>query len=67
LKEEKLNYLLIETEDSYFIATHLYGYIITIKSNTSNNLGMLKIHLEAIAKYLHEKFAEFKNILSERV
>ena len=66
LKEEKLNYLIIENEDCYIIATHLYGYIITIKANPSNNLGMLKIHLESIAKYLHEKFADFKNTLTER-
>jgi hypothetical protein len=38
LKEEKLNYLIIENEDCYIIATHLYGYIITIKANPSNNL-----------------------------
>ena len=34
--------------------------------NKAMNLGMLKIHLEALVKFLHEKFSEFNGILAER-
>jgi hypothetical protein len=30
------------------------------------NLGMLKIHLEALVKFLYDKFSDFKPILEER-
>jgi hypothetical protein len=66
LKDERLNYLIIENEDSYLIATHLYGYIVCLKADIKQNLGMLKIQLEAIVKFLYEKFGEFKDIISNR-
>ena len=65
-KEEKLNYLMIENDDSFVIATHLYGYIVTMKAGKKMNLGMLKIHLEALVKFLYDKFSDFKPILEER-
>ena len=64
-KEEKLNYLIVENEDSFIISTHLYSYIVTIQSQKSN-IGMLKIHLEAVVKLLQEKFADFKDIIEDR-
>ena len=67
LKEEKLNYLMIENEDSFIVATHLFGYIVTMKTSSSNmSLGMLKIHLESLVRFLHDKFSDISQILSER-
>jgi hypothetical protein len=65
-KQEKLNYLIIENEDSFIVSTHLYGYVVTMKASKKTNLGMIKIHLETLVKFLHEKFSEFSHILEER-
>jgi hypothetical protein len=60
-----LNNLILENEDSYIISTHLYSYIVTIQSRKTN-IGMLKIHLEAVVKLLQEKFADFKELIEDR-
>ena len=62
-KGEKLNYLLIENNDSNVIMTSIYNYIICMKSNKDMQIGMLKRHLESF-KNNFEKFLEpFKDIL----
>ena len=66
LNGENLNYLVIENEDSFVIATHLYGYIVALKADNDKSLGMLKFHLESIVKFLNEKLSDFKEILIER-
>jgi hypothetical protein len=66
LKKENLNLLIVENEDSIIMATRLYGYIVAIKANLSCNIGMTKIHLESIVKFLKEKFSKFKQIIGEK-
>ena len=63
---EKLKYLIIQNEDHHIIATHLFSYIIAIKASNDANLGLIKNHLETIAKFLHEKLSSFENILNDR-
>jgi hypothetical protein len=65
LKKEELNFLIIENEDSVIMAKKLYGYIVALKT-TSKNLGLIKIHLEGIVKFLAEKFSNFKILIGER-
>jgi predicted regulator of Ras-like GTPase activity (Roadblock/LC7/MglB family) len=57
---------MIENEDSIFMASRIYGYILALKANTNCNIGMIKIHLETIAKFLKEKFSQFKEIIGEK-
>ncbi len=66
LKSEKIRSLILENDDSFIIAADLFGYIVSLKADANKNLGMLKIHLESIVKYLNEQFADFKHILQER-
>ena len=63
LKDEKLNYLLIENEDSYIITTNLYSYIVCMKSNKTMKLGMLKKHLEGLTQNLNKMLEPFKDII----
>ena len=63
LKDEKLNYLLIENEDSYIITTNLYSYIVCMKSNKNMKLGMLKKHLEGLTQNLNKMLEPFKDII----
>ena len=65
LKDEKLNYLLIENEDSYIITTNLYSYIVCMKSKTMK-LGMLKKHLEGLTQNLNKMLEPFKDIILEK-
>ena len=62
----KLNYLIVENEDSFIISSHLYGYIASIKCPLTTNLGMAKLHLETIIKFLYEKFKDFSSIISDK-
>ena len=67
LKDEKLNYLLIENEDSYIITTDLYNcYIVCMKSNKNIKLGMLKKHLEGLTQNLNKMLEPFKDIISKK-
>ena len=63
LKDEKLNYLLIENEDSYIITTNLYSYIVCMKANKNMKLGMLKKHLEGLTQNLNKMLEPFKDII----
>ena len=62
-KEEKLNYLIIENEDSHILTSSLYGYIICMKSSKNVKLGMLKKHLDALSKNLNKMLEQFKDVL----
>ena len=66
LKNEKLNSLLIENEDSYIITTNIYSYIICIKSNKNMKLGILKKHLEGLTQNLNKMLEPFKDIIIKK-
>ena len=66
LKDEKLNYLLIENDDSYIITTFLYSYIISMKSDKKMKLGMLKKHLEGLTQNLNKMLEPFKDIIVKK-
>ena len=65
-ENEKLNYLIIENDDSNIVVTDLYGYIVAVKTNNLNNLGFIKLHLETIVKFLSDKLINFKQTIEER-
>ena len=62
-KGEKLNYLLIENDDSNVIMTSIYNYIICMKSNKDMQIGMLKRHLESFTNNFKKFLEPFKDIL----
>jgi len=64
-KEEKLNFMIIQNEGNNILVTNIYGYIIAMRSPEINNLGLAKLHLEALSNFLCEKFSEFKNKISD--
>ena len=66
LKDEKLNYLLIENDDSYVMTTHLYTYIVCMKANKNIKLGMLKKHLEGLTHNLNKMLEPFKEIILKK-
>ena len=66
LKNEKLNSLLIENEDSYIINKNIYSYIICIKSNKNMKLGILKKHLEGLTQNLNKMLEPFKDIINKK-
>ena len=65
LKGEKLNYLLIENDDSNIIMTNIYNYIICMKSNKEMKLGMLKRHLETLTQNLNKMLEPFKDVFQK--
>ena len=65
LKGEKLNYLLIENDDSNIIMTNIYNYIICMKSNKDMKLGMLKRHLETLTQNLNKMLVPFKDVFEK--
>ena len=62
-KGEKLNYLLIENNDSNVIMTSIYNYIICMKSNKDMQIGMLKRHLESFTNNFKKFLEPFEDIL----
>ena len=62
-KGEKLNFLLIENNDSNVIMTSIYNYIICMKSNKDMQIGMLKRHLESFTNNFKKFLEPFKDIL----
>ena len=69
-KGEKLNYIIIENEDSNIIMTNIYNYIVCMKSNKDMKLGLLKKHLESLTKNLNTMLEPFKDVfekLNEKV
>ena len=66
LKDEKLNFLLIENDNSNVIITNLYSYIICIMANKNMGLGMLKKNLEGLTQNLKIMLEPFKNIIFKK-
>ena len=66
LKEEKLNCLLIENDNSYIITTNLYSFIVCMKSNKSIKLGMLRKNLESLTQNLNKMLEPFKDIILKK-
>ena len=64
-KGEKLNYIIIENEDSNIIMTNIYNYIVCMKSNKDIKLGLLKKHLESLTKNLNKMFEPFKDVFEK--
>ena len=56
----------MQNKDFYIIATHFYSYIIAIKLSSEANLTFIKVYLETIAKFSHEKLSNFENKLNYR-
>jgi hypothetical protein len=67
LNDQTLNYLIIENEDSFIIATHLFGYIVCMKAKSSANLGLVKLHLEGMTKFLKESCKNFSDLMGDKV
>ena len=63
LKEEKLNYLIIENDNSNLITTNLYDYIVCMKANADMKLGLVKKNLEGLAQNLNKMFEPIKDII----
>ena len=66
LKEEKLNCLLIENDNSYIMTTNLYSFIVCMKSSKDVKLGMLKKNLEGLTKNLNTMLEPFKDIILKK-
>ena len=66
LKEEKLNFLLIENEDSNVMTTNLYSYIVCMKANKNIKLGMLRKNLECLTLNLNKMLEPFKDIIIKK-
>ena len=66
LKEEKLNCLLIENDNSYIMTTNLYSFIVCMKSSKDVKLGMLKKNLEGLTKHLIKMLEPFKDIILKK-
>ena len=64
-KGEKLNYIIIENDDSNVIMTNIYNYIICMKSNKEMKLGLLKKHLESLTKNLNTMLEPFKDVFEK--
>ena len=66
LKEEKLNCLLIENDNSYIMTTNLYSFIVCMKSSKDVKLGMLKKNLEGLTQNLIKMMEPFKDIILKK-
>ena len=66
LKEEKLNCLLIENDNSYIMTTNLYSFIVCMKSSKDVKLGMLKKNLESLTQNLIKMLEPFKDIILKK-
>ena len=67
LKEEKLNFLLIENDDSNIMTTNLYSYIVCMKANKNIKLGMLRKNLESLTQNLNKMLEPFKDIILKKI
>ena len=63
LNEEKLNYLIIENDNSNIITTSLFEYIISMKANSNMKLGMVKKNLERLTQNLNKIFEPVKDMI----
>ena len=67
LKDEKLNFLLIENDDSNIMTTNLYSYIVCMKANKNMKLGMLRRNLESLTQNLNKMLEPFKDIILKKI
>ena len=67
LKDEKLNFLLIENDDSNIMTTNLYSYIVCMKANKNIKLGMLRKNLESLTQNLNKMLEPFKDIILKKI
>ena len=66
LKDEKLNYLVIENDNSNIMTTNLYSYIVCMKANKNIKLGMLRKNLESLTHNLNKMLEPFKEIILKK-
>ena len=66
LKDEKLNCLLIENDNSNIMTTNLYSYIVCMKANKNIKLGMLRKNLESLTHNLNKMLEPFKDIILKK-
>ena len=66
LKEDKLNCLLIENDNSNIMTTNLYSYIVCMKSNKNIKLGMLRKNLESLTHNLNKMLEPFRDIILKK-
>ena len=66
LNEKKLNFMIIDTESSNIISTHLYGYIIVFRATTNSNIATMKNYIECLSKVLYEKFSVFEDLITDK-
>ena len=67
LKDEKLNFLLIENDDSNIMTTNLYSYIVCMKANKNIKLGLLRKNLESLTQNLNKMLEPFKDIILKKI
>mmetsp|Transcript_38479 Transcript_38479/g.39909 ORF Transcript_38479/g.39909 Transcript_38479/m.39909 type:complete len:135 (-) Transcript_38479:33-437(-) len=67
LNEKSMNFMIIESDSSYIISTHLYGYIIVFKAASTSCLGLMKAYIQQLSKILYEMFAPFENVISDKL
>ena len=66
LKDEKLNFLLIENDDSNIMTTNLYSYIVCMMANKNMKLGMLRKNLEGLTHNLNKMLEPFKDVILKK-
>ena len=67
LKEEKLNFLLIENDDSNIMTTNLYSYIVCMKADKKIKLGLLRKNLESLTQNLNKMLEPFKDVILKKI
>ena len=58
--------MIINTDLSNIISTHLYGYIIVFRSLSTSNVANMKNYLECLSNVLYEKFSIFESLISDK-
>ena len=66
LKDEKLNCLLIENDNSNIMTTNLYSYIVCMMANKNMKLGMLRKNLEGLTHNLNKMLEPFKDVILKK-
>ena len=66
LKDEKLNCLLIENDNSHIMTTNLYSYIVCMMANKNMKLGMLRKNLEGLTHNLNKMLEPFKDVILKK-
>ena len=66
LKDEKINCLLIENDNSNIMTTNLYSYIVCMMANKNMKLGMLRKNLEGLTHNLNKMLEPFKDVILKK-